>query len=177
MLRWRMHYDDGSDFDDFDDLQELYESFISFDESFHATSPPRDRHEDSTRSSKLYSSSCLTTVQAQLLIYQFVLRHNLSNKVFTDRAAATTLSAAAKRCGVTKTTYLFKKFLVEQFPKAQTRQHWYCTLCQSPLESSEWRCDCGETKVSRFITVPLAPQIKRLMEGTVVCVCVCVCVL
>ena len=52
-------YDDGSNFDD---LQELYESFFSFDESFHATSPPRDRHEDSTQSSKLYSSSCLTTV-------------------------------------------------------------------------------------------------------------------
>ena len=172
--------DDGID----SDLGELYESLFSFDESFHAASPPQDCREDSIRSSKLYSSSCLTTVQAQLLIYQFVLRHSLSNKVFTELLQL--LSVLLPRdATLPKTTYLFKKFLIEQFPEAQTRKHWYCTECQSPLESSESHCDCGETKVGRFITVPLAPQIKRLMEGikwcvcvctACVCVCVCVCV-
>ena len=75
--------DDDSD----DDLQDLYESFFSLDESLDATSCTeggRSRpypDENTVPSVPLYNGACLTTIQAQFLIYQFVLRHSLSNKV------------------------------------------------------------------------------------------------
>ena len=54
---------------------------------------------------------------------------------------------------------------MKQFPDVQSRSHYYCTVCQSPLTGSESVCECEGSKVGRFITLPIGPQIKRMMEG------------
>ena len=112
----------------------------------------------------LYEGAAVTTFQTVLLVYQFVLRHSYSTKTFTEflQLLAVLLPKAAD---LPKCVYLFKK-LASLFPEAQSRKHYYCTTCQMPVEK-DGVCDCGQTNISQFITVPLQPQLKRLMEGKV----------
>ena len=161
--------DDESDYD----LQDLYQSFYSLDESFDATRHTaeeethgiQDVHENNAASSTpLYDGACLSAMQARLLIYQFVIRHSLSNKVFTELLQLLSV-LLPRETNLPRTTYRFKKFLVEQFPGAHTVSHHYCTVCQSPLATSDSACDCPGSKVGQFITVPIGPQIRRMMEG------------
>ena len=74
---------DGEDSDSsysFEGLRELYESFSqSFDET-------RESNLSSTleRDTPFYDGSSLFSHQALILIFQFVLRHSLTNTVFTE---------------------------------------------------------------------------------------------
>ena len=154
------------------ELEELYESFLTLEDSISADTQAafsstayQPEEEEEEKKHMLYEGAAVTTFQTILLVYQFVLRHSFSTKTFTEflQLLAVLLPKAAD---LPKSVYLFKKKLASLFPEAQSRKHYYCTTCQMPVEK-DGVCDCGQTNISQFITVPLQPQLKRLMEGKV----------
>lgn len=77
----------------------------------------------------LYEGAAVTTFQTILPMYQFVLRHSFSTKTFTEFLAV----LLPKTADLPKGVYLFKK-LASLFPDAQSIKHYYCTICQMPVE-------------------------------------------
>lgn len=143
------------------DFDESYDSMESNIEDFVEE---MDVEEDSPRHT-FFDGSCLTTMQAYLLIYQFVMRHSLSNRVFSELLLLLSV-LLPKGTSLPRSTYLFKKFMVELFPCTKARSHYYCTSCQSPLQSALSPCaNCSQADIGQFITAPLGPQIKQLIEG------------
>ena len=75
--------------------------------------------------------------------------------------------------------YLNRFTCLNAFPEIQVIEHKYCRDCHMPIHSISEPDECSNPlctseKVDRFITVPLGPQLKEMMEGVCVCVCVCV---
>lgn len=145
--------EDGSS----DEDCELYESFsesIAGDESFA---------ECECDSTPFYAGSNLSSFQAMVLIFQFVLKHSLSNKVFTELLQLL-LVLLPGSTQLPKSVYLFKKFFADVFPATSTQLHYCCSNCQKILSSSNDLC-CNSNKPQQFVTVPLGPQLKHLFEG------------
>lgn len=119
---------------------------------------------ETTSTVPLYSGSSLSVLQAAVLIFQFVVKHSLSNKVFTELLQLLLVLLPAP-AALPKSVYLFKKYFSQQFPRLSTVvTHYSCSLCQKLLETPNKVC-CGQCKPSKFVTVPLGPQLKRLCEG------------
>ena len=109
---------------------ELYESFLTLEDSISAdtqavfsctANQPEEKH-------MLYEEAAVTTFQTILLVYQFVLRHSFSTKTFTEFLQLLAV-LLPKTADLPKRVYLFKKKLASLFPDAQSRKHYYCTIC------------------------------------------------
>ena len=128
-----------------DDEWELYESFSrSLDESLDDyVAPSRSKRE--ANDTPFYSGSSISSFQAMILIFQFVLKHSLSNRVFTEllQLLLTLLPTTTK---LLKTVYLFKKFFADLYPETTTLIHYYCSTCQKILPSSDSQC-CNTKKI------------------------------
>ena len=151
------------------ELEELYVESLTLGDSITAdtqatfsctaSQPEEEKH-------MLYEGAAVTTFQTILLVYQFVLRHSFSTKTFTEFLQLLAV-LLPKTADLPRTVYLFKKKLASLFPEAQSTKHYYCTTCQMPVEK-DGVYDCGQTNISQFITVPLQPQLRRLMEGKII---------
>ena len=60
---------------------------------------------------------------------------------------------------------MLKKYFKERFPEAESRSQEYCTGCQ--ILNPQSPCVCGTSTTTKFITIPIGPQLKKLMEGTI----------
>lgn len=158
--RYACETDDTASQSSCEELEELYESFCeSFDEN------EEHRLHSHLKDTPLYSGSTMSSYQMLVLIFQFVLRHGLSNKVFTELLQLL-LVLLPKSTNLPRSVYLFKKLITELFPETKTKVQEYCTQCQKLLESSGSVCTCeNERKTNKFVTVPIGPQLKRMFEG------------
>ena len=165
------------------DLEDLYESFDFEDEASRSQSSGQLSRPDTVclrpntadpsfsigREKDLYAGSPISTLQSHLLIFQYAVRHGLITKAFTELLQLL-LVHLPQEATIPKTVYNLKRFFVDAFPEAEAVQQYYCSLCQRPLQSQTERCfgnGCSGGNCSVFITIPVAPQIKRMMEGMV----------
>ena len=161
------------------DLQDLYESFDFEDEASRSQSSSQAPARGDTahleiadrsfrlHQTALYAGSTISTLQSNLLIFQYAIRHGLTAKAFTELLQLLSVHLPQK-ASTPKTVYSFKRFFVDAFPEAQAVQHFYCSCCQRPLSSPTASCfgsGCSGGNNSVYITIPLAPQLKRMMEG------------
>ena len=168
---------DNSDFEIFSDdestteqnsLQDLSESFCSFDESVDLDiEHPELEIVGGPFSTPLYEGADITVFESYLLAFQYATRHSLTKKAFEELLQLISIhippSAQAPR-----SVYQLKRFFCGMFPSASPTIHYYCTFCQSKLTEQESNCTtngCPGKEKGQFISVPLGPQIKRIMEG------------
>lgn len=118
------------------------------------------------QSDSLYEGCRVTILQAYLMVFQFVLKHHLSAKAFSELLL---LLSALLPIGsqLPKSVYRLKHFFMKVLPGFKVVEHQYCNNCHSPIETggtcSNMLCTCN--KVSHFISIPLGPQLKTMMEG------------
>ena len=162
------------------DLEDLYESF-EFEEDAALRSQGSDRGrgalanrptegEAAGHGAALYPQAELSIFQSNLLVFQFAIRHSLTGKAFTELLQLLSVHLP-KGAAVPKSVHTFKRFFVDAFPQSQAIQHVYCSCCQRPLAGKSERClgygySGGDQAI--FITLPLGPQLKNLMEGTII---------
>lgn len=117
-------------------------------------------------SSPLYPGALLTVFQSYLLIFQYAVRHSLTTKVFTELLQLLSLHTP-QGAGLPKSVYKLKHFFIQAFPEANCIAHPYCSYCHRPLPLLDAGCaenGCGGGRPTEFVTIPLGPQIKRMME-------------
>ena len=118
-----------------------------------------------TKSEPLFPGSQVGLIEAFLMIFQFVLKHHLSSKAFAELLLLLRVLLPQNSL-LPKSVYLLKRFFLEMFPDVKVNEHNYCSDCHLPAQSG--RCTnayCGCATVDRFITIPLGPQLKRMMAG------------
>ena len=124
--------------------------------------------------SPLYPSAQLMTFQSHLLVFQYALCHSLTKRAFTEllQLLSVHLPPGAR---VPKSVHYLKQVLVEAFPEARAEQHAYCSCCQRLIPSGAHSCEggvCSGGRLAVFITLPIGPQLKRMMEGIyIICCC------
>lgn len=164
------------------DLEDLYESFEHESQSPPSQSsatasdtakgdsvsgiPSLDGH-GSSLSKPIYPGALLTVLQSYLLVFQYATRHGLTTKAFMELLHLLTVHVPLG-CSIPKSVHRLKCFFVQAFPHAKTTEHFYCSCCQRPLASVTATCSgegCSNESPAVFVTIPLGPQIQRLMEG------------
>lgn len=149
------------------DLQELYDSFDFDDENPAAISKTDLVTSSSQRfnlgNGPLYAEARLTSLQSSLLVFQYAIRHSLTTKAFTELLQLLSVHLP-KGASIPKSVYQLKQNFLRAFPESQAILHYFCECCKTPLStlSSD---DCGQCSPATFITVPLGPQVKKMMEG------------
>lgn len=156
------------------DVGNLYASFEFKEDVDSHLSPPTGESAESptTRAlsgagGPLYPGAQLSTFQSHLLIFQYAIRHGLTNKAFTELLQLLSVHAPSGAC-VPKSVHILKQEFMDAFPEAKAEEHLYCSLCQRSMSSRAQGCTgegCTEGCLAVFITVPLGPQVKRMMEG------------
>ena len=124
----------------------------------------------SVKNSLLYPDAQLTISQSRLLVFQYSLRHSLIKKAFTELLQLLSVHLPPKSCMPTS-VHKLKQVIIEEFPEVTVEEHHYCTFCQRLLQSDSQLCQgegCSGGRPAVFITLPLEPQLRRMME----CMCV-----
>lgn len=186
-----------TEYDSDSDLGDLYESF-NFEGDVDSQLSQIQSAEDpvphavmprGVNNHPLYPDSQLSSFQSLLLVFQYAIRHSLTKKAFTEllQLLSVHLPPGAK------SVHSLKQVFVEAFPEAKAEQHLYCSCCQRLIPLGAPSCvgdGCSGSPPAVFITLPVGPQLKRMMEGTLYirvhvveayicqmwCVCVGVCV-
>lgn len=145
-------------------MEEQYESF-DYKGAEHSVPEECSSALQGRNNTPLYTGAELSNVLSHLLVLHYALRHSLTKKAFTELLFVHLPRGAT----IAKSVYSLKRFFVECFPESQALQHYYCECCQRSLPSSGSTCagdGCGhEGCPAVYITVPIAPQIKQMMEG------------
>ena len=114
----------------------------------------------------LYSGSEMTIFMSYFLLFQYAVRHSLSNKAFGEliKLVSAFLPREAK---LPSSVHKLKLFFTDIFPDVQAVKHIYCSSCHQLLSHSE-NCterECTGLPSKEFVTIPLQSQLKRKLEG------------
>ena len=153
------------------DLDVLYKSFeLESETELQPPTQKQPRHALTTlggRNTPLYRDAELTALQSQLLIFQYAVRHSLTKKALTELLQLLSVHLPSK-ASIPTSVHMLKNHIIEAFPEATAEEHYYCNVCQRLLQSGTQQCQgggCSGGSPASFITLPLGPQLKRLMEG------------
>ena len=136
----------------------------SSQESSSATYRPPPTVDASVFSTALYQGAGLTVFQSYLLVFQYAVRHSLTTKAFTELLMLLSVHAP-QGAHVPKSVHKLKSFFVQAFPEA--KMHSTPILLLLPKCTGN---GCGGGPPLDFITIPLGPHIKRMMEDMCVCI-------
>ena len=153
-----------------DEMETVESFFLSEDESVVEGAQVSSVVLSTDHDSPLYEGSEMTVYESHLLLFQFAVRHGLSSKAFEEllQVVSAHLPETAKS---PKSVHRLKRFFCKLFPDLRTREHQYCSCCLQLLEEGT-PCDndnCASAKIEKFITVPLKPQLKKKIEGIIIC--------
>ena len=110
----------------------------------------------------LYTGAELTIIEANLLLMQFSLKHSLTKSAFADLLKIVkTLLPAENR--VPASVYSIKKFFARTCP-SKLNSIIYCSRCHSIVDGGNCTNGCSSPS-HEFLSVPIAPQLKRMFEG------------
>ena len=172
------------------DLDETLEEAIFDDELFYdatdgnSDNPQCDDHQSDrtdkrpklgklgNESEDLYKGSNVAVFQAYLMIFQFALKHHLTTCAFSELLLLLKV-LLPQASQLPRTVYMLKAFFWRAYPDLKTVEHCYCQWCHTLIDSGG-KCTnplCTCDKVNKFITVPLGPQLKEMMQGMSVCIC------
>ena len=117
-------------------------------------------------SSPLYDNAEITVFESHLLCFQFSIKHSLTSEAFSELLQLLTAHLPSSSMAP-KSIYRLKSFFVDLFPHASPTIHPYCAVCLSLLSEegfcSTEGCQAGEKE--EFISIALAPQLRRIFEG------------
>ena len=113
----------------------------------------------------LFPGSDISVFQSHLLLYQFHLKHGLTNEGCMELLTLLKMHMPIND-NLSTSSYTLKQFFAALFPDLISSIHYYCSRCHCYLEKSVscYRC-VGESTIDSFVSVPLQAQIKRKMEG------------
>ena len=130
---------------------------------------PSDLEEySSTREAyaKLYRMADVTIYDSYLLAFQYATRHSLTKTAFAELLQLISVHLPAS-APFPKSVHRIKTFFSDLFPHASPVVHEFCSFCLSPLSGDEVCSmpNCRGVDKGQFISLPLGPQLKKLMEG------------
>ena len=116
---------------------------------------------------QLFPGSEISVFQSHLLLYQFYVKHCLTNEGCMELLTLLKMHMPPMMSNNLPTSsYTLKQFFATLFPNLISSIHYYCSHCHCYLEESVSCSRCvGESTIESFISVPLQAQIKRKMEG------------
>ena len=160
-------YSDGTDSLGLNDTVEecLLDGGINDVPSSSSQTPPTNSSNTASAES-LYPGADITVMQANLLVYLFALKHNLTCKAITELLLLIRLLLPSGN-HFCKSLYSLKQYFL-QMTDASTNTHNYCSMCHTPLTAEQDICSnnlCEEDTVHQFITMPVGGQLKRLVES------------
>lgn len=119
----------------------------------------------------LHDSVELTLYDSYLFAFQFSLKHSLTKVAFTELLQLISVHLP-KTASYPASIHSIKRFFLECFPHANPEVHHYCTYCLAVLPSDDMctRVNCPGGDVAQFISVPLGPQLKNMMQGIPFCI-------
>lgn len=116
----------------------------------------------------LYTGAQLSALESYLLVFQYAVRHSLTKKAITELLQLLSVHLPVG-AAIPKSVHGLKRVFTECFPEVQPIQHFYCDCCQRPMLSASATCSgngcSGEGRPAVFITIPIGPQLRRMMEG------------
>lgn len=115
----------------------------------------------------LYNGSLpdLTEYMANLLIFQYAVKHSLTEKA-VDQLLHLLRTFLPKDALIPKSLKQIKKFFMDVYTSLHPVTQKYCSNCHALL-GSEDLCSCS-AGCGQFISVPIGPQLKARLEGTVI---------
>ena len=117
-------------------------------------------------SSPLYDNAEISVFESHLLSFQFAIRHSLTTKAFSELLQLLSVHLPSSSMAP-RSIYRLKSFFVDLFPHASPTVHPYCAFCLSLL-GEEGFCStegCQGGAKEEFISIALAPQLRRIFEG------------
>lgn len=169
----------SSDQESDSDLEDLYASFDYEDDASQVSASSIDAATRTTENetfgreipgcnkTPLYPGAQLSSFESKLLLFQYAIRHGLTTRAFTELLLLISVHLPPG-AAVPKSVYSLKRCFLESFPEAEASQNYYCSCCQRFIPSAVESCSgngCSGGYPAAFITVPIGPQIKRMMEG------------
>ena len=113
-------------------------------------------------SSPLYDNAEISVFESHLLSFQFAIRHSLTTKAFSELLQLSVHLPSSSMAP--RSIYRLKSFFVDLFPHASPSSSLLCIL--SLLSEEEFcpteGCQGG---AKEFISIALAPQLRRIFEG------------
>lgn len=116
----------------------------------------------------LYPGSEISVFQSHLLLYQFFIKHGLTNEGCMELLTLLNVHLPSSE-NLPKSAYTLKQFFTRLFPDLVSSIHYYCSCCHRYLVEGSSCGECaGEAAKESFISVPLQAQLKRKMEGIII---------
>ena len=113
-------------------------------------------------SSPLYDNAEISVFESHLLCFQFAIKHSLTTTAFSELLQLLTVHLPSSSMAP-KSIYRLKSFFVDLFPHASPTDYPYCAVCLSLLDEEGEGCQGGDEE--EFISIALAPQLRRIFEG------------
>ena len=146
------------------------DTHVSIDDSdIDGSVSESDMEEDSaTReaNAKLYAIADVSVYDSYLLTFQYATRHSLTKTAFAELLQLISVHLPTM-APFPKSVHRIKSFFQDLFSHTNPNVHEFCSFCLSPLSGDEV-CStphCRGVDKGQFITLPLAPQLKKMMEG------------
>ena len=117
-------------------------------------------------SSPLYDDAEISVLESHLFCFQFSIRHSLTAKAFSELLQLLSVHLPSSSLAP-KSIYRLKSFFIDLFPHASPTVYPYCVTCLSLL-GEEGFClteGCQGGAREEFISIALAPQLRRIFEG------------
>ena len=112
----------------------------------------------------LYPESQVTILDSYILLYEYALRHSLTKEAFKELIQLVTVHMPSNAKSA-KSVYLLQNFFEKHFNDTKGECYYYCAKCHRSVDESA-QCPSGcDTKINKFLYVPIEPQLKRRLEG------------
>ena len=117
----------------------------------------------------MYPGCPLTLTSSSLLLMKFKMKHNLTQQAMSDLLKLIRIHCPISN-SLPKSLYVFNKKFSEL--KCPLQFHYYCSGCLQEVRNDEHQCpnlSCNESlkedgAMSSFISIPLEPQLKSILE-------------
>ena len=112
----------------------------------------------------LYPDSQDTILDSYILLYEYALRHSLTKEAFKELLQLITIHMPLNAKSA-KSAYLLQGFFEEHFNDTKGECFYNCSKCHRSIDEGAL-CPSGcNTTISKFLYVPVEPQLKRRLEG------------
>ena len=131
----------------------------------HPTTP--DSESTDPLSQPLYDGAEITLLDSYMLVMQHSLRHSLTKQAFSDLLKVIGMLLPSKSM---VSYYRLRKFFLDLYGDITFTKRYCCANCHSSLDDKEAACcnGCERSTAIEFLTVSVAAQLKRKLEGIII---------
>ena len=119
---------------------------------------------DPTLTKTLYQGGEMTVLESYILLMQYSLRHSLSKAAFSEllKVVSVHLPHSSLCC---ESLYVLQSKFQSIFADLKPKTYEYCSTCHAPASPEKAICSCSSRCSGQFIYIPVAPQLRRRIEG------------